>query len=60
VPEAIVVPVGYIDDVSVAAHLTCRGNGKKEIFLGDEDHKDFLEKLSLSLDIYNVSLLASR
>jgi len=38
-------------------HVTCRGNERKEIFLDDQDHKDFLEKLSLSLDIYNVSLL---
>jgi len=38
-------------------HVTCRGNEKKEIFLGDKDHKNFLEKLSLSLDIYSVSLL---
>jgi len=39
-------------------HVTCRGNERKEIFLDDQDYKDFLEKLSLSLDIYNVSLLA--
>ena len=39
-------------------HVTCRGNERKEILLDDQDHKDFLEKLSLSLDIYNVSLLA--
>jgi len=39
-------------------HVTCRGNERKEIFLDARDHKLFLEKLSLSLDIYNVSLLA--
>ncbi|MCL0107207.1 transposase [Thermodesulfovibrionales bacterium] len=39
-------------------HVTCRGNEQKEIFLDAEDQKIFLEKLSLSLDIYNVSLLA--
>ena len=38
-------------------HVTCRGNERKEIFLNAHDDKVFLEKLSLSLDIYNVSLL---
>jgi REP element-mobilizing transposase RayT len=39
-------------------HITCRGNERKKIFLDDQDYQDFLEKLSLSLDIYNVALLA--
>jgi len=39
-------------------HLTCRGNERKAIFLDTDDQKEFLEKLSLSLDIYNISLLA--
>jgi REP element-mobilizing transposase RayT len=39
-------------------HVTCRGNDRKNIFLDQEDRKAFLEKLSLSLSIYQVSLLA--
>lgn len=39
-------------------HVTCRGNERRQIFLGAHDYKVFLEKLSLSLDIYNVSLMA--
>lgn len=39
-------------------HVTCRGNERKKIFSDDQDHKDFLKKLSHSLNIYNVSLLA--
>jgi len=39
-------------------HVTCRGNEQKKIFFNDQDYQTFLEKLSLSLDIYNVSLLA--
>lgn len=39
-------------------HVTCRGNEKKVIFTDAQDQKAFLEKLSLSLEIYNVSLLA--
>ena len=38
-------------------HVTCRGNERKEIFLDAQDHNVFLEKLSLSLEIYTVSLL---
>jgi REP element-mobilizing transposase RayT len=38
-------------------HVTCRGNERKEIFSDEQDHEVFLEKLSLSLNIYNVSLL---
>ena len=39
-------------------HVTCRGNGRRRIFLDPRDQEIFLEKLSLSLEIYNVSLLA--
>lgn len=39
-------------------HVTCRGNERREIFRDSHDHEVFLEKLHLSLDIYNVSLLA--
>ena len=39
-------------------HVTCRGNERKNIFLDSQDQEVFLEKLSISLDIYNVSLLA--
>ncbi len=39
-------------------HVTCRGNGRKNIFLDKKDYKIFTDRLSLSLDIYNVSLLA--
>jgi REP element-mobilizing transposase RayT len=39
-------------------HITCRGNERRDIFLNAGDRRIFLEKLSLSLDIYNVSLPA--
>ena len=39
-------------------HITCRGNDGKEIFLDVRDQSVFPEKLSLSLDIYNVTLLS--
>jgi len=39
-------------------HITCRGNERKAIFSDQTDQNAFLEKLSLSLDIFNVSLLA--
>ena len=39
-------------------HVTCRGNGRRKIFLDPRDQEIFLEKLSLSLEIYNVLLLA--
>ena len=38
-------------------HVTCRGNERKDIFLDAQDENIFLEKLSLSIDTYNVSLL---
>ncbi len=39
-------------------HITCRGNERRKIFVSSQDREVFLEKLALSLDIYNVSLLA--
>jgi len=39
-------------------HITCRGNERKSIFLDAQDYKTFFERLSRSLSIYNVSLLA--
>lgn len=39
-------------------HVTCRGNEGKRIFLDAHDLEAFQERLSLSLNIYNVSLLA--
>jgi REP element-mobilizing transposase RayT len=39
-------------------HVTCRGNERRSIFAGERDPALFLEKLALSLDIYNVILLA--
>jgi putative transposase len=39
-------------------HITCRGNERKVIFSDQNDQDTFLEKLSLSLEIFNVSLLA--
>ena len=38
-------------------HVTCRGNERKEIFFDAVDQKLFLEKLSSSLEIYEVELL---
>ena len=38
-------------------HVTCRGNERKKIFRGEQDRKSFLERLALSLEIYEVSLL---
>jgi putative transposase len=38
-------------------HVTCRGNERRNIFRGDLDRKSFLERLALSLEIYEVSLL---
>lgn len=39
-------------------HVTCRGNERKAIFQSQSDIDIFLEKLSDSLDIFNVILLA--
>lgn len=38
-------------------HVTCRGNERQDIYKDQEDYEVFLEKLSDSLDVYNVSLL---
>jgi len=38
-------------------HVTCRGNERRKIFRGEQDRKSFLERLALSLAIYEVSLL---
>jgi putative transposase len=38
-------------------HVTCRGNERRAIFEDEYDRKVFLEKLSTSLDTYNVDLL---
>ncbi|MFC1821495.1 transposase [Thermodesulfobacteriota bacterium] len=39
-------------------HITCRGNERRNIFVDSKDQSIFLKKLSLSLEIYNVELLA--
>jgi REP-associated tyrosine transposase len=39
-------------------HVTCRGNERRDIFLGDEDRTTFLRFLSQSLNIYDVKLYA--
>ncbi len=39
-------------------HVTCRGNEGRKIVRDDRDRKIFLERLALSLEIYEVSLLA--
>lgn len=38
-------------------HVTSRGNERQNIYKDKEDYKLFIEKLSESLDVYNVSLL---
>ena len=38
-------------------HVTCRGNERRRIFHDEEDYSVFIEKLDLSLEIYNVVLL---
>jgi putative transposase len=38
-------------------HVTCRGNERRKIFRDDQDREIFLERLALSLEIYEVSLL---
>jgi putative transposase len=37
-------------------HVTCRGNEQKAIFRDDGDRRQFLDKLTHSLDIYSVKL----
>ncbi|MBU0992101.1 MAG: transposase [Proteobacteria bacterium] len=39
-------------------HVTGRGNERKDIFKDKDDYLMFLEKISDSLEVYNVSLLA--
>jgi REP element-mobilizing transposase RayT len=39
-------------------HVTCRGNGRQQIFLADLDRKKFLELLARSMEVYQVRLLA--
>jgi len=39
-------------------HVTCRGNERRDIFLGKPDQEVFLEKLAISSDTYNVPILA--
>jgi putative transposase len=38
-------------------HVTSRGNARQDIYRDEEDYELFLEKLSDSLEVYNVSLL---
>ena len=37
-------------------HVTCRGNEQKAVFRDDGDRRQFLQKLTHSLDIYTVKL----
>jgi len=39
-------------------HVTSRGNERQDIYRDDLDYQTFLEKLAISLDVHNVSLLA--
>ena len=39
-------------------HVTGRGNERQDIYRDKDDYVMFLEKLSNSLEVYNVSLLA--
>jgi putative transposase len=39
-------------------HVTCRGNQKRHIFIGDDDRHRFLLLLSDSLSIYQITLMA--
>ena len=39
-------------------HVTCRGNQRGKIFFDLKDHRIFLDKLSVSLEIYNIELLS--
>jgi putative transposase len=38
-------------------HVTCRGNERRKSFRDDRDRESFLERVALSLRIYEVSLL---
>jgi len=39
-------------------HITSRGNQRQKIYRDDKDYQVFLDKLAISLDVYNVTLLA--
>jgi putative transposase len=39
-------------------HVTCRGNGRQQIFLADFDRTKFLELLARSVETYQVRLIA--
>ena len=39
-------------------HITCRGNGRQNIFLADYDRSKFLDLLQRSVEIYRVDLIA--
>ena len=39
-------------------HVTCRGNDRRAIFRDDRDRTLFLEKLRVSIEIYDVKLHA--
>ena len=39
-------------------HVTCRGNGRQDIFLSAADRKSFLDLLARSIEIYQVTLVA--
>lgn len=39
-------------------HVTCRGNARQKIFLGESDRRAFLELLVRSTEIYQIEILA--
>lgn len=39
-------------------HVTCRGNGRQDIFTCDADRRSFLDLLARSVDIYQARLIA--
>jgi putative transposase len=39
-------------------HVTSRGNERQDIYRDEMDYQVFLEKLAVSLDVHNVTLLA--
>jgi REP element-mobilizing transposase RayT len=39
-------------------HVTCKGNGRQQIFLADVDRTKFLELLARSVETYQVRLIA--